>query len=144
MAPMGEPVRAMRPGDCRPTVARTVFDDPGQGILMTTHLQGRSGTLRLLIGAFTLALLGGFLTATPAHARADNWSGIWRTEHQFGNPKLFLHYNEDDGVVKGTYKEDGQLKAGSPATSPRSARVTCGRAGSATRTARASASSGSC
>jgi hypothetical protein len=110
MTPMGEPVRAMRPGDCRPTVARTVFDDPGQGIFMTTHLQGRSGTLRLLIGAFTLALLGAFLTATPAHARADNWSGIWRTEHQFGNPKLFLHYNEDDGVVKGTYKEDGQLK----------------------------------
>jgi hypothetical protein len=77
---------------------------------MPIDLRRRPGTLRLLIGAFVLAILGSLVLTAPAHSRADNWSGIWRTEHQFGTPKLFLHYHEDDGIVSGTYKENGQLK----------------------------------
>ena len=100
----------MRPGPRGPTVKHTYSTTRNQGFSMTTDLQGRSGTLRITIGAFVLALLGSFLLAPPAQARADNWSGIWRTHHQFGNPKLFLHYDEDDGVVKGSYKEGGELK----------------------------------
>jgi hypothetical protein len=81
---------------------------------MTTHLLGRSGALRLLIGSFVLAVIGSFLTATPADARADNWSGVWHTHHQFDDVRMKLDLDPQKGPddLDGTYKNASDGRTG--------------------------------
>ena len=46
---------------------------------------------------------------TPQAGRADQWSGVWHTHHQFGNPTLHLQLERQHGpdLVKGWYQNDG-------------------------------------
>ena len=61
--------------------------------------------------AFATILVASFLFAPPAHA-ADNWSGVWHTEHKFGSPKLKLDLDKEKGPdhLDGTYKNSDDTK----------------------------------
>ncbi|WP_395659667.1 hypothetical protein [Nocardioides sp.] len=68
-------------------------------------------TTTLSLAAVTA--VAAFLVApAPAHATLvppDQWSGVWHTHHEFGNPTLHLDLERQDGpdVVKGWYQNDG-------------------------------------
>jgi hypothetical protein len=70
---------------------------------------------RPLRGGIRFALTGGLVLASaavlasPASA-ADNWSGIWHTEHKFGTPRLKLELDRQRGPdrVEGIYKDNGR------------------------------------
>ena len=66
----------------------------------------RSTVLGTVIGALTV--VAALLVAAPAHAVVppDQWSGVWTTHHEFGNPTLHLELERRDGpdVVKGWYE----------------------------------------
>ena len=69
----------------------------------------------------TTAAATALVALAPAHAgpappspaaqagRADPWSGVWHTHHQFGNPTLHLELEHQEGpdLVKGWYENDG-------------------------------------
>ena len=71
---------------------------------------------RVVVGVVVATLVS--LLCVPAQAVeverersfnwAKQWAGIWLTEHQYGNPKLRLHYNDEKNTVSGTYSDNGK------------------------------------
>ncbi len=66
--------------------------------------------LVVLTVAFTIA----FLALAELADAADPWSGVWNTQHRFGNPQLDLAVVNQDGeyLVKGSFSDDSGERLG--------------------------------